>query len=297
MSDSFHMTQYITHLEVEGGLSPNTIEAYLHNTGRYIDYLMSTGLSDPDMVDRNRITAFLETLVEEGLAASSVARNFAAVRSYHRYLNSEKLTKTDPTESVDVPASKRNLPDVLSIEEVQRLLEIPDTTTPKGLRDTAMLEFAYGTGVRVTELVTVPISAILFKENIVRITGKGSKQRLIPLGSAAKKAVLTYIQDGRQQFIRAHSHDILFLNQRGNALSRVGFWKILRGYVKGAGISRHVSPHTLRHSYATHLLEGGADIRVIQELLGHSNIATTEIYTHIDREYLKDVLLHHHPRA
>jgi len=297
MADPFDITEYVTHLDVEEGLSQNTIEAYLHNVGRYISWLMSRGIAHPDRVRKNDVLAFLGELEALELSPGSISRNFSAVRSYHRFLLGESLCSSDPTETIEVLSSRRRLPDTLSVEEVIRLVESPDTSEPLGLRDRAMLEFAYATGTRVSELITLPIQNILFRENLVRITGKGSKERIVPLGSTAKEQALAYLEHSRPVLIGKIPRDLLFLNARGGPLTRMGFWKILRKYVILAGITKHTSPHTLRHSFATHLLEGGADIRVLQELLGHSSIATTEIYTHIDREYLKEVHRTFHPRA
>lgn len=297
MPDPFAMTDYITRLDVEEGLSPNTLEAYIHNVGRYIAWLGSRGISRPDRVTKQDVIGFIGELEELELSPISVSRNFSAIRSYHRFLKSERLAAEDPTETVEVRSTRRKLPDTLSIEEVVRLIESPDVSDPLGLRDRAMLEFAYATGTRVSELITMPVSGVLFREDIVRITGKGSKERIVPLGSTAKEQVLAYLERSRPALMGKTPRDTLFLNARGGPLTRMGFWKILRKYVIQAGITRHTSPHTLRHSFATHLLEGGADIRVLQELLGHSNIATTEIYTHIDREYLKEVHRTFHPRA
>jgi integrase/recombinase XerD len=297
MSNGFSITDYITYLDVEEGVSPNTIEAYLHDVGQYISYLNGRGIITPGNVTKEHIIDFIEDLRRKNLSARSVSRYFSAVRSYHLYLYREHIATSDPTETIEVLTPYRKLPDVLSIEDVTRLIEIPDTSTPLGIRDRAMLEFAYATGVRVSELLSVKVHNILFDENIIRITGKGSKQRLIPLGSIAKEKVQDYLITVRPALIKETQRDVVFLNARGSPLTRMGFWKILQKYVIRAGITRQVSPHTLRHSFATHLLEGGADIRVIQELLGHSHIATTEIYTHIDREYLKEVHRTFHPRA
>jgi len=294
---NFEITEYITYLDVEEGLSPNTIEAYLHDTNRYISYLLTQGVSSPQRVRKETVLRYIEELRGLGLSPSSVSRNFSAIRSYHQFLYRERKVSSDPTETIEVTSLKRKLPDVLSVEDTIRLLESPDTSTPLGMRDRAMLEFAYATGVRVSELVSMRIQNVLFDENVVRITGKGSKQRMVPLGATAKERVREYLRIVRPGLAGGESRDILFLNARGGPLSRMGFWKILRKYVIKAGITTHTSPHTLRHSFATHLLEGGADIRVIQELLGHSNISTTEIYTHIDREYLKEVHREFHPRA
>jgi len=294
---AFSVTGFITYLDIEEGASGNTIEAYMHDVNRYVSFLSSRGIALPSQVTRDAVADYIAELRKLGLTATSVSRNFSAVRSYHRYLYREKQTETDPTETIEIAAPKRKLPDVLSIEETLRLLDTPDTGTPLGLRDRAMLEFAYATGVRVSELVGMTIHGILFDEDIVRITGKGSKQRMVPLGSTAKRLVKEYLATVRPELAGAGAKDVLFLNARGRPLSRMGFWKILKKYVVAGGITTHTSPHTLRHSFATHLLEGGADIRVIQELLGHSDISTTEIYTHVDREYLREVHRSFHPRA
>jgi integrase/recombinase XerD len=297
MPDNFFFTDYITYLDVEEGLSPNTIEAYMHNVGRYISYLTEHDITSPIGVTKDIVTGYIEYLRDNGLSANSIARNFSALRSFHKFLYREQKVPADPTETVEVMTARRKLPDVLSVEETIRLIESPDTSKDLGIRDRAMLEFAYASGTRVSELISMKLQNVLFDENIVRIMGKGSKQRIVPLGSTAKEKVKEYLSHVRPKLAGDKSKDVLFLNARGAQLSRMGFWKILRKYIIKAGITKHTSPHTLRHSFATHLLEGGADIRVIQELLGHSNISTTEIYTHIDREYLKDVHREFHPRA
>ncbi|MBN1294535.1 MAG: site-specific tyrosine recombinase XerD [Candidatus Latescibacteria bacterium] len=297
MAERFYITDYLTYLEVELGLSSNTIEAYLHNVNRYISYLSDHSITNPGKSEKSIVLDFISHLRSQGLTVNSVARNFSAIRSYHLFLNRERITENDPTETIELLSLHRKLPDVLSIDEIIRLIEIPDTADPLGLRDHAMLEFAYATGVRVSELISITIQNILFDENLVRITGKGSKERIVPLGETAKKSVVKYMREIRITLAGQKSKDVLFLNRRGTPLTRMGFWKILRKYVIMAGITKHTSPHTIRHSYATHLLEGGADIRVVQELLGHANIATTEIYTHIDREYIKEVHRTFHPRA
>lgn len=297
MADPFVITRYITFLDVEEGLSPNTIEAYLHNTNRYISWLKDNGMNDPGMVPREAVLEFLDTLTEIGLSRNSLTRNFAAIKSYHQFLLRERYATIDPTETLQIKQPRRKLPDVLTIEETFRLIESPDVSTPLGLRNRAMLEFAYATGSRVSELISITIQQVLFEENLVRITGKGSKERIVPLGSTAKEHILNYMNTVRKDMAKGETRDVLFLNAQGRPLTRMGFWKILRKCVLMAGITTHTSPHTLRHSFATHLLEGGADIRVIQELLGHSHISTTEIYTHIDREYLKEVHRTYHPRA
>ena len=297
MTEQFTITKYLTYLDVEEGLSPNTLEAYLHNTNRYISFLKSKGINSPSRVKKEHVIELIELLQNIGLSQNSISRNFAAIKSYHQFLYREKATEYDPTETVQVIAPYRKLPEVLNVEETIRLIESPDTSTQLGIRDRAMLEFTYATGVRVSELISMKLQNILFDENIVRITGKGSKERVIPFGHTAKERVLDYLNNVRPVLSKGLSKDVLFLNTRGTPLTRMGFWKILRKYVILSGITKHTSPHTLRHSFAIHLLEGGADIRVIQELLGHSYISTTEIYTHIDREYIKEVHRTFHPRA
>ncbi len=297
MADPFRMSEYIVSLEIEKGLSRNTLEGYLHDVERYHSWLRERGVRSPGEVEKDHVAAFLEELAGLELARSSVSRNFSAVRSYHRFLFGEGATSSDPTEGMETAAVRRKLPDTLSIEEVVRIIEAPDPSCPLGLRDRAMLEFAYATGARVSELVTMPVRGVLFRENLVRIMGKGSKERIVPLGSTAKRLLQEYLERSRPSLVGKTPRETLFLNARGGPLTRMGFWKILRKYVILAGVTRRTTPHTLRHSFATHLLEGGVDIRVLQELLGHSNIATTEIYTHIDREYIKEVHRTFHPRA
>ena len=225
MSDPFAMSEYTVFLEVELGLSANTIEAYLHDVGRYISWLRERGVRSPVEADKEAVGAFLRELTELELAHSSISRNFSAVRSYHHFLLAENLNSADPTESFEIGSQHRKLPDTLSIEEVIRLIESPDVSEPLGIRDRAMLEFAYATGTRVSELVTLPMQNILFREDIVRITGKGSKERIVPLGSTAKEKVLDYLERARPALMGKVPRDTLFLNARGGPLTRMGFWE------------------------------------------------------------------------
>lgn len=296
MSETFLFTKYITYLDLEEGLSHNTIEAYMHNINRYIAYIIAKGIQSPAQITKEHIIDFIDQLQTLELSQNSISRNFAAIKSYHTFLYRENLTESNPAEMVQVSVPRRRLPEVLTIEETIRLVESPDISTALGMRDRAMLEFAYATGVRVSELVSMTRQDIYFDENIVRITGKGSKERIVPIGQIAKDLVLQYVTSIRPHLVKGSSRNVLFLNAHGGPMTRMGFWKILHKYVILTGITKHTSPHTLRHSFATHLLEGGADIRVIQELLGHSYISTTEIYTHIDREYIKEVHRTFHPR-
>jgi integrase/recombinase XerD len=296
MADSFDITRFIGYLEIESGFSPNTIDAYMHDVNRYAGFLRDRGIESPDASSRELVSEFITSLQSAGLAQSSVSRNFQAIRTYHRHLRREGKVITDPTETIQVCEPRRRLPDVLTVEEAIRLVETPVADSPLGIRDCALLEFAYATGARVSEIITITSQHILHNEGLVRIFGKGSKERLVPVGESALGAVRVYIEQSRPQLLRGASRNELFLNNRGAVLTRMGYWKILRKYVILAGITRHTSPHTLRHSFATHLLEGGADLRVVQELLGHSYISTTERYTHVDREYLKEVHRTFHPR-
>ena len=297
MPPGFPVNAFITYLDIEAGSSSHTIEAYLGDVDRYVAWLTERGATEPGAVTTRDVEDYLEHLREEGRVPKTVARAFAAIRAFHRFLHGEGITPANPTDTLGVSPGRRKLPDVLSVKEIEMLIEAPDIGTPLGLRDRAMLEFAYATGSRVSELVAMTMQNIMLSEALVRIMGKGAKERMVPLGSKAREFVERYLREVRPDLAKRKARDVLFLSFRGNPMTRMGYWKILKKYVIQAGITTHTSPHTLRHSFATHLLEGGADIRVIQELLGHATIATTEIYTHVDREYLKEVHSTFHPRA
>jgi len=284
-------------LLTEQGASAATCDSYGRDLARYVEFLLAKrGRTHAGQVDREDVRAALDLLRERGLGPSSVARNLAAIRAFHRFLEEDGSTSGNPAAEVLAPRQWRRLPRALTIPEVERLLAQPDLGDPLGLRDRAMLEFAYATGVRVSELVGFPVEGLREDLGIILVRGKGGKERLVPIGSAALQAVAEYAQRARPLLDRRGS-STLFLNRRGGPLTRMGFWKILRGYVRQAGIERAVSPHTLRHSFATHLLEGGADLRAVQEMLGHADISTTEIYTQVDREYLREVHRTFHPRG
>ena len=297
MSPGFPVNAFITHLDIEAGSSSHTIEAYLGDIDRYVAWLAERDTTEPGAVVTKDIEDYLSFLRTEGRSSKTVARAFAAVRAFHRFMHGEGLTRANPTDTLGVSPGRRKLPDVLSIEEIGKLIEAPDIETPLGLRDRAMLEFAYATGSRVSELVNMTLQNVMLSEALVRIMGKGAKERMVPMGSVARKYVDRYLREVRSELATRKSRDVLFLSYRGNPMTRDGYWKLLKKYVIQAGITTHTSPHTLRHSFATHLLAGGADIRVIQELLGHATIATTEVYTHVDRSYLKEVHSTYHPRA
>ncbi|MDQ2932101.1 MAG: tyrosine recombinase XerD, partial [Gemmatimonadota bacterium] len=232
-----------------------------------------------------------------GLAPSSIRRNISAMRTYYRFLIGEGEVVKDPTERLETPKRWLTLPDVLTVADVDKLLAAPSLDEPLAFRDRALLELAYGAGLRVSEWITLGVKDALLDEGLVRVFGKGSKERLVPIGRRAIAAVAVYQRELRPKLERGGGKGALFLNARGAPLSRMGAWKILRKYVTIAGIEKHVTPHTLRHSFATHLLEGGADLRAVQEMLGHASIATTQIYTHLDREFLRSVHKQYHPRA
>ena len=288
---------FLNHLTLERGLSDNSIDAYARDLKRYLQYLNDLGLAEPDRIQRPAIVDFIEQLVQAGLAPASVARTISAVRGFHRFLVSEGFSKTDPGEQLEAPRLKRGLPGVLDVHEVESLLKQPDTSRPLGLRDRAMLELMYACGLRITELLTLRESDLFLEQGFVRCWGKGSKERVIPVGAIAQSWVKRYLDQVRPRWAKPGLSQTLFLNRRGGHLSRMGFWKILRRYAQKAGIRKRVHPHILRHSFATHLLEGGADLRSVQEMLGHADISTTQIYTHVDREYLKEVHRQFHPRG
>jgi len=288
--------RFLSYLAAERGLSVNTVEAYGRDVERYLRFLWTRGVR-PESARSEDVRELLRRLGDYGLGPASLARNLSAVRTFHRFLLEEGMAEGDPTELVDAPRRGRRLPEVLNVEEVEAILSQPDTSTPLGMRDKAMLELMYAPGMRVSELLSLRLGDLLWQVGVVRVSGKGGRERIVPVGEVALDALRTYLKEARPKLAKARSGDIVFLNRRGERLSRMGFWKVLRGYVRSAGISKPVSPHTLRHSFATHLLEGGADLRAVQEMLGHRDISTTQIYTHLDREYLREVIRTFHPRG
>jgi len=292
-----HLADFINFLQVERNLSANTIAAYRNDLIRYLDFLREAGVGDLQLVNFNLIQDYINLLSELGLAAASLARNFSALRAFHRFLVSENLSSNDPTELLQSPRLPRRLPQVLDLVEIERLLNVIDVSTSKGIRDRAIIETLYSTGVRVSELINLKMADVYFHQGVIRVLGKGSKERIVPFGSRAAQAIKQYITAVRALLMRfRRSRDFLFLNFRGGPLSRMGVWKIIQEYVRLADIQKPVSPHVFRHSFATHLLEGGANLRAVQKLLGHADIATTQIYTHLDREYLIEQHRTFHPR-
>jgi integrase/recombinase XerD len=293
----FLLARFSDYVTLEQGLSPRTIEAYQRDLVRFAEYAESKGIAAPVDITAKVMREYVYHLKDLGLSPASIRRNVSAIRTYFRFLTGDGIVVRDPSERLETPKRWRSLPEVLTVEEVQTLLASPTLDDNLVFRDRAMLELAYGAGLRVSEWITLGLRDLLLEDGLVRVFGKGSKERLVPIGRSAIGALAVYIREQRPRLEKGEGKGILFLNARGRPLTRMGAWKILRGHVDRAGITKHVSPHTLRHSFATHLLEGGADLRAVQEMLGHVDIATTQIYTHVDREYLRQVHRSYHPRG
>jgi integrase/recombinase XerD len=296
-SDSQNMVQaYLDFLVVEKGLSSNSITAYAADIARFLDFLESRGFESLDHVDITVILAWLVHLTREGLVPKSRARHLITIRGLFRFLVNEKFMPVNPVKEVDIPRTGRPLPDIITVPEVAALLDAIDTTHPRELRNAAMLEIMYGAGLRVSELIHLHTQDVNLDANIVRVTGKGDKERMVPLGTRAAIVTREWKDRGRPRMLKNITSPYLFTARAGKPMTRQGFWKIIKKYAVSAGISRNVTPHTLRHSFATHLLEGGADLRSVQIMLGHTDISTTQIYTHISRDYLLRMHERYHPR-
>ncbi len=290
---------FIDYLVAERQVADATVEAYRRDVQRYMDFLGSgsAGSLSPRGAEREQVHQFLALLDSLGLNRRSMARNLSALKAFYRYLVLEEGVERDPTSAVPSPRLPARLPRILDANEVAELCEAPNPTTSLGLRDRAILELLYGLGLRVSELVGLDLDGLSLDERRVRVYGKGGRERFCPLGGAALAALRRYLTESRPSLQRSSSPPRVVLNARGGSLSRMGVWKIIRGHALPLGLADRVSPHILRHCFATHLLEGGADLRVVQELLGHRDIATTQIYTHLDLQYLREVHRSFHPRA
>lgn len=284
-------------LALEAGHSANTVESYLRDLRRLGDFATSRGIREPSRLTRTLLRDFVYLLKDLGLSAASIRRSVSAIRTYFGYLVGEGRVANDTSDRLESPRRGRVLPDTLSVPEVEALLAAPNLEHPLAWRDRALLELAYGAGLRVSELCGLALTDLLLAENLVRIFGKGGKERLVPIGRSLIGAASVYLHQMRPALDRGKSKSKVLLNARGQPLSRVGAWGIVRRATQRAGITKRVTPHTLRHSFATHLLEGGADLRAVQEMLGHADLSTTQIYTHVDREYLRSVHKQFHPRA
>ncbi|MCL2184002.1 MAG: site-specific tyrosine recombinase XerD [Chitinispirillia bacterium] len=288
----------MAYLQLEKTLSGNTAASYRFDIERLAGYLkQNNALDDLHKVTPELLSAYVRLLFDIGLAPTSIQRGVSAIKSFFAFIASEGYVSVDPTELLESPKSSKTLPSVLSIDEIERIIAAIDLNKKNGVRDRAIIETLYATGMRVSELCAFSFEQLLEKEGLVRVIGKGSKERIVPIGDSAVYWIGQYVEKERCHTMRPFSGSTVFLNFRGRGLSRMGIWKIIQEYATAAEIQKEISPHTFRHSFATHLLEGGADIRTVQEMLGHSNIVTTEIYTHIDREYLKEVHRSYHPRC
>ena len=288
------LDQFMNQLKVERGLSANTIVAYNHDLLVFLDFLNQRGVT-PLQITQDDLVSFVAEKRPQ-LSARSLARCLVSIRTFYRFCVTEGKIESNPARLLGIPKLYQHLPNILNRDEVEALLSQPDPQTDLGSRDKAMLELLYATGLRVTELIGLKMNSINLEAGFVRTVGKGSKERIIPMGTKALDALKEYLQDSRPSFLKKGKFSYLFLNRRGEPLTRQGFWKILKQYALKAGINRKVTPHTLRHSFATHLLEGGADLRSVQTMLGHADISTTQIYTHVARERLKEIHEKYHPR-
>jgi len=289
--------QYINYLVFEKGLSEKTIESYSSDLSKYLEFLKQKGVNDITQTDTPLILKHLIALRESGLGSKSCARHLITLRGFHKFLAQEKILEFDPAKLVDLPKSGLKLPDVLSVSEVSLLLNIPDSNTPLGKRNSAMLELLYAAGLRVSELVNLNFLDVNLEACFVRVMGKGSKERIVPFGLYAKNKIDDYIDNSRSLILKNHISKYLFVARAGKPMTRQGFWKLLKQYVKQAGIKKKVTPHSLRHSFASHLLEGGADLRTVQVMLGHVDISSTQIYTHVARDHLRKIHEKYHPRG
>jgi integrase/recombinase XerD len=290
---------YLHFLQVERQLSKNTLASYRRDLESYIEHLHTNQkIEKLDDVERTNILLHLENLREQGKSARTIARHISSIRSFHQFLIREKITNEDPSLHLQMPQIEKKLPKVLSPEEIDALIQAPDQTKPQGVRDVAMIELLYGTGMRISECIGLNLEDVHLTMGFVRVFGKGGKERIVPLGKSALKACDAYLIRARAQLQGKYpKSDAFFINQRGKRLTRQGCWKLLKQHANAANIQKEMTPHTLRHSFATHLIENGADLRAVQEMLGHADISTTEIYTHISKTRLSEVYKQFHPRA
>ena len=294
---AFRIEQFRDYLGLEAGGSRHTVDNYARDVRRFARWAGAGGRRDPQSVTAPDVRAFVYALKDLGLTTATIRRQISALRAYYRFLVGEGHAVRDPTERIETPKGWRTLPTVLSVPEIERLIAAPAGEGPLPLRDRALLELGYATGARVSELVGLSLQDLHYEDGLVRVLGKGSKQRLVPLGRRALGQVALYVRESRAALDRGRGQGRLFLNARGTPLSRVGAWGIIRQAAARAGLTKRVTPHTLRHTFATHLLEGGADLRAVQEMLGHADLSTTQLYTHVDRDYLRSVHRQFHPRA
>lgn len=291
------LQDFLHYVQVERGLSENTLSSYRRDLHQYLQYTEKTcELTHVNQISRVHIMQYMHHLNDSGRSSSTLARTLSSIRAFHQFLVRERLAEQDASLHIETPKKERKLPKILSNAEVESLLSI-QPNNPLSTRNKAMLEMIYATGLRVTELVSLKVSDLHLTMGFVRCVGKGSKERIIPLGRMAQESIETYLQTSRPELVSGKRTEALFVNHHGNPLSRQGFWKILKAVAEEVGVQKEITPHTLRHSFATHLLENGADLRAVQEMLGHSDISTTQIYTHVTKARLKDIYRSYHPRA
>lgn len=291
------INEFIHYLAVERGLAENTLVSYRRDLAQFSTFLVKEKVERIETATKTIVVAYLLSLQKGGRAPATISRHLAALKSFYHFLLNEKVVEKDPTNNLESPKLEKKLPRVLSVDEVELLLNQPQIRDAIGLRDKAMLELLYATGIRVSELISLDVEHINLDLGYIRCFGKGSKERIVPLGSIAKFYVSEYLQKGRVKLIKVKSEQALFANHHGRRMTRQGFWKIIKKYANEASIQKAITPHTLRHSFATHLLENGADLRSVQEMLGHADITTTQIYTHLTKGRLKEVYSKTHPRA
>ena len=295
----YAIEDYIHFIQVERQLSANTLASYRRDLENYVQFLQEAeGMTDFRRVERTTILRHLEQLRMQGKTSRTIARHISSIRSFHQFLLREKRAETDPTVHLEMPTIEQKLPNVLSIEEIEAILIAPNRSKPQGIRDVAMLELLYGSGMRISELIALDLADIHLTMGFVRVFGKGGKERIVPLGKSALTALSAYLDGARGQLQGKYPKtEAFFINQRGKRLTRQGCWKLMKEHALKAGIQHELTPHTLRHSFATHLVENGADLRAVQEMLGHADISTTQIYTHISKTRLSEVYKQFHPRA
>ena len=291
------LNRYLNHLLIEKGAAGNTLEAYGRDLNRYASFLEQRGIDNPRFVVPETVVEFLVQIKGEGLSANSMNRALAALRGYYKFLLQEKVVDQSPLANIELAKVWMRLPDTVSKEEMNLILSQPGEETPKAQRDSAMLELLYATGLRVSELAGLTMNSINWQVGFLTVMGKGGKERVVPIGKTAYDSVRRYVDEARPKLVKSRTTDVLFLNRFGGAFTRQGLWKIIIHYVRKAGLQKNVHPHTFRHSFASHVLEGGADLRAVQVMLGHSDISTTQIYTHVTRDHLTQIHRKYHPRG
>jgi integrase/recombinase XerD len=290
--------EFMTHISVERGLAKNTLLAYGRDLQKYAEYLASLRIVSPEKISRDNITKYMFDMKKRNLGTSSICRNLAAIKMFHRFLVREDFCKEDPSTLVETPKLWKRIPDVLTQKETEDfLLQVKNSKGAQALRDYAILELLYASGLRVSELADLRVNSVNVEAGFVRAIGKGSKERIIPVGSKAKEALVLYCSKARPKLLKGKNEDALFVSRLGKKMSRVSIWNMIKFYLRLSGIKKNIKPHTMRHTFATHLLEHGADLRSVQEMLGHADISTTQIYTHVDKERLKTIHKQFHPRT